>query len=327
MKFTELKNFLSEGGSGVFLLSGDDAYFLTRAEAMIKKAYLQLPELNFASFDGESLKGQSVQRLTDALSAFPFMAEKRIVRVSEFYPSDGDYEKYLKPFIDNFPDTAILIIVNTQAKKGAVDLKRKKGITFVDCGRADEEEVTRWIYLTLKRAGIAAEAEACINIARYCLCNMSRVAIETQKIIIYKGGAGTLTAKEADELVFKDADYRVYEMTNAVSAKNFSRFYEIADELTGKGMDSMSVMNSLLSYLRNLVTIASSKKSDGELAKLLGMKEYGVKRSREQVKKLGADRARTLCGAIYGAISSVKRGEMTQDSAYRLVCSQIFFAV
>ena len=115
-------------------------------------------------------------------------------------------------------------------------------------------------------------------------------------------------------------------MTNAVAAGNYSKFYEIADELTGKGMDGMSVLNSLLSYLRNLVTIAGSKKSDGELAKILGMKEYGVKRSREQSRSIGPARAEKLCSVIYGAIAGIKCGELTQDSAYRLVCSQIFFA-
>lgn len=327
MKFTELKKFLSEGGSGAFLLAGEDAYFLSNAEAIIKKAFLQMPELNFASFDGENLKGQNIQKLTDALSAFPFMAEKRVVKVSEFYPSESDYERYLKPFFAKFPETAVLIIVNTQTKKGAADLKRKAGINYVDCGKADEEEVTRWIYLTLKRAGISADVGVCMNIARYCLCNMSRVSIETQKIIIYKEGKGTLTESEAEELVYKDADYRIYEMTGAVAAKNYSRFYEIADELTGKGMDGMAVLNSLFSYLRNLVTAASSDKSDSELARILGIKEYGVKRSREQARYLGVARAEKLCSLIYGAISGVKCGSLTQDSAFKLVCSQIFFTV
>ena len=325
MKFTELKNFIAQGGGGIYLLQGEDAYFLHNAEKMIKNAYLQMPELNFTSFDGETLKGGAISRLTDALSAFPFMAEKRVVKVTGFYPTEQDYEKYLKPFFSAFPETAVLVIVNAQAKKGAADLRRKAGICYVDCGKADEEEVTRWIYLTLKRSGVAADAEVCMNIARYCLCDMSRVSIETQKIIEYKGGGGTLTVQEADELVYKDSDYRIYEMTNAVAAGNHSRFYEIADELISRGMDGMSVMNSLLSYFRNLSTAANSRLSDAELSKLLGMKEFVVKRSREQAKRLGVARTERLCSAIYSAIASVKCGELTQDSAYRLVCSQIFF--
>ena len=326
MKYTELKNFIKEGGSGVYLLQGEDAYFLSGAEKTIKDAYLQMPELNFTVFDGESLKGQAIKRLTDALSAFPFMAEKRVVKVTGFCPSEADYEKYLKPFFADFPSTAVLIIVNAQTRKGAADLRRKAGVAYVDCGKADEEEVARWIYLTLKRSGIYAEAGVCMNIARWCLCNMSRVSLEVQKIIIYKNGGGELSGEEAEALVYKDADYRVYEMTNAMAAKNYSRFTAIAAELMGKGMDEMGVLNSLFSYLRNIVTAAYSRRNDAELAKLLGMKEYGVKRSREQARNLGVDRARTLCSQIYTAISGVKCGELTQESAFRQVCAKIFFA-
>ena len=326
MKYTELKNYIQEGGCGAFLLQGDDAYFLTHAEEMIKGAYLTMPELNFASFEGDSLKGAQTEKLVNALSAFPFMAEKRVVKVAEYYPSEADFERYLKPLFADFPPTAVLIIVNTQGKKGAADLKRKSGITYVDCNRADEEQVARWIYVTLKRGGVQADSSLCVTLARWCLCNMSRVSLEVKKILIYKGGSGRLSAEEAEELVYKDADYRIYEMTNAVAAKNYARFVQAAQELTSRGMDEMSVLNSLFSYLRNIVTAATYRGSDAELSKILGMKEYGVKRSREQARAMGVERARTLARNIYAAIADVKCGLLTPDSAYKMVCSQIFFA-
>ncbi len=325
MKFTELKNFIAEGGGGVFLLQGDDEYFLSSGERMLKDAYLQNPELNFASFEGESLKGNALTKLTDALCVCPFMGEKRVVKVSGFYPSEADYERYLKDFFADFPSSALLIIVNRGAKKGACDLKRKHGVNYVDCGRADEETVTRWIYLTLKRAGVAADAETCMNIARWCLCSMARVSMEVKKITILKQGGGTLTGQEAEELVYKDADYRIYEMTDAVAAGNHSAFYRIADELVSKGTDTMALLNSLFSYFRNLCTISDSDLSDAQLAAALGIREYGVKRSREQARRMGSGRAAALCRSIYSAISSVKCGELSQDGAYKLVCAQIFF--
>ena len=63
MKFTELKNYISSGEGRIYLLQGEDAYFLTKGEQMIKKAYLQMPELNFASFEGETLKGGAITAL------------------------------------------------------------------------------------------------------------------------------------------------------------------------------------------------------------------------------------------------------------------------
>ena len=46
---------------------------------------------------------------------YPFMAEKRVIRVSEFYPTESEYENYLKPLFEDFPPSSILIIVNSGA--------------------------------------------------------------------------------------------------------------------------------------------------------------------------------------------------------------------
>ncbi len=43
MKFTQLKQDISSGAKSVYLLQGNDAYFLSQAEDMIKKAFLHLP--------------------------------------------------------------------------------------------------------------------------------------------------------------------------------------------------------------------------------------------------------------------------------------------
>ena len=138
MKYTELKESISRGANSVYLLEGDAAYFRMKGEEQIKTAFLTMPELNYTSFDGETLKGSGLSALISALKNYPFMAEKRVIRVSEFYPTESEYENYLKPLFEDFPPSSILIIVNSGAKKG-VDLKRKHAVTYVDCGRADVE--------------------------------------------------------------------------------------------------------------------------------------------------------------------------------------------
>ena len=126
MKFTEFKENLSEGARQIYLLEGDDAYFLLKGEEMIKSAFLEMPELNFSSFEGETLKGSAISALVSAVKNYPFMSEKRIVKVTDFYPTESEFETYLKPLFENFPASSILLIVNRGGRKG-VDLKRKKG--------------------------------------------------------------------------------------------------------------------------------------------------------------------------------------------------------
>ncbi|MGN0805438.1 MAG: DNA polymerase III subunit delta, partial [Candidatus Coproplasma sp.] len=239
MKFTELKDDLKNGRRAVYLFEGDDAYFRSSAEAMVKKAFLEMPELNYISFDGEWLKGAALEEITSALAVFPFMAPCRIVRVTELYPTDADYEKYLKSTFENFPDTATLIIVNSQSKKGC-DLKRKKCVSYFDCNKADRETVARWAYLTMKKAGVSSSVEACEAIADYCVTDMARVSREVEKLIEW-GKDGLITKADVDELVYKDADYRIYQMTGAVSRGDYAAFTEICRDLLSKGYDSNAV--------------------------------------------------------------------------------------
>lgn len=323
MKFTELKNDIKEGARRIYLLEGDDAYFRMKAEEMIKSAFMQLPELNFTVFDGEALKGGSLSALVAAVESFPFMSEKRIVKISEFHPSESDYEGYLKKTFENFPADSILLIVNAESKKG-VDLKRKQCVAFVDCSRSEEESVVKWVYLTLKKAGISASVDVCAAVARYCLCNMSRVALETEKLIDYKG-CGELTRAEVDELVFKDAEYRMYEMTNAVARRDYSKFLSIQSELCRKNGDEASLLSGLFSYFKNLLTVISSGLGDKELASLLKMKEYGVKKSREQADSLGQEKLEKYVKEIYASVSDLKCGNITPQSALQRVNEKIFF--
>lgn len=323
MKFTELKESIAEGAKPIYLLEGNDAYFRDKAEAMIKEAFLENAELNFSSFDGETLKGAGLSAITSALESFPFMAERRVVKVTELHPSDSDFDNYLKKTFEDFPSTGLLIVVNTHSKKG-VDLKRKKSVCYIDCNSPDLEQAAKWIFITLRRAGVQSHSSTCENIASYCRCDMSRIAVEVQKIIDYKNG-GMLTDEEADDLVYKDAEYRMYELTNTIARRDFTRFNIILDEILKKSGDETFVLNGLHSYLRNILTAATSTASDTELAALLKMKEYGVKKSREQAQTIGIDRAARLIRYIYLQISSIKCGTLTPPAALLNAKNAIFF--
>lgn len=322
MKFTELKNSIKEGVQGVYLLEGCDGYFLRNGEQMIKSACLQLPELDFSAFEGAALKGGALTAFTAAIKNYPFGSLKRVVKVSEFYPAEAEYDKYLKETFENMPETSVVIIVNTQGKKG-VDLKRKKCITYIDCNKADEETVTKWVYVTLRRAGVNCSAEAASAVAAYCLCDMSRVALETQKLIAL--GKPAIMLADVDEHVYKDADYRVYEMTNAIPRKNYTAVCEIAFDLIRKGMDKTAVISSILTYFRNLYAVLCSDESDKDLAEALKMKEYGVKKSREQAALIGKAALQRHILALYSCISGVKGGLISPDAALNVALSEIFF--
>ena len=323
MKFTELKDDLKQGRRAIYLFEGDDAYFRTSAENMVKNAFVEMPELNYISFDGNAIKGSGIEDITSALAVFPFMAECRMVKVSEFYPTEADYEKYLKPTFENFPDTATLIIVNSRSQKGC-DLKRKKAVSFFDCNKADRETVARWAYLTMKKAGVSSSVEACEAIADYCIMDMARVSKEVEKLIEW-GKQGLVTKADVDELVYKDADYRIYQMTGAVAKGDYKTFTEICKDLLSKGYDSNAVIASLLNYFKNLLTVLVSDKSQEVLCSMLKMKDFALTKTRQQARAMGKDRLIRLIDGLYNVASSTKSGLITPAGSLESAFAQVFF--
>lgn len=324
MKYTELKDCIAGGARPVYLLEGEDAYFRMKGEEQIKTAFLQMPELNFAAFDGATLKGSALSEFIAAIKNYPFMAEHRIIAVTEFYPTESEFETYLKPIFDDFPPSSILIIINCGAKKG-VDLKRKRAVTYVDCGKADSDTVAKWVYITLKRAHIAISTHLSEKVAEYCLCDMARVSVEVEKIIAYKT-EGEVTEQEIDELVYKDADYRLYELTNTVYRRDYTKFCMIADELLDKSGDEMFILNGLFNYFKTLHTIITSGAGNASLGAMLKMKEYAVKKSREQAELIGEEKLSFLIVRLYTCISDIKCGRQNQKSAFRNAENAIFFS-
>ena len=160
---------------------------------------------------------------------------------------------------------------------------------------------------------------------RYCLGDMSRIAGETEKLISYALQDKKITAEDVDLVVYRDAEYKTYEMSNALGLKNYGKFISVQEELLAKGMDEIAVLNSLAAYFRSLYEIVLIRKSDAETAKILGMKEYAVKMSRRQADSLGAKRVKECFLCASDALNAIKSGELTAPAALLSVNAQLFF--
>ena len=329
MKYVDFKKFTDEHGAlPVYLFEGEETYFRERGCELLTKRFLKEPTLDFTAFEGAALKGDKLKSLADAVNCFPFLSEKRFVKVTEFYPAEKEYDFYLKPIFENPPKDSILMIVNSgKGKTGSAPLAKKPGVTYVDCGRADEETIKKWIYVTCKRAGVYADGVTCGKIAAYCVCDMSRIAMETEKLLIYCRArqSDRLSDEMVDEVVYPDSEYKIYELANALSRKNYSAYTRILSELSSKGFDEISLLNSLCYYFKGLYEASLTRGGDREVATALGIKEYAARKNREQAAKFPKGELLRCYRSIYEAIGGIKCGELTAASALKTVTARLFF--
>ena len=156
---------------------------------------------------------------------------------------------------------------------------------------------------------------------------MSRVSKETEKLLCYckAKGVDRLTDELVDALVYPDSEYKTYELANAIARRNYSEFMKIVADLSTKGFNELALLSSLASYFQKLYEVSLMRGSDKEIALALGMKEFAVKKNREQVAKFGRGEVFRCFEEIYGAISSVKCGKLTPHAALKTVTVRLFF--
>lgn len=329
MKYVDFRKFTDENGAcPIYLFEGEEVYFREKGEALLKSRFLQEPTLDYISFDGGTLKGDKLKSLVDAVNCFPFLSDRRIVKVTEFYPTEKEFDFYLKDTFENPPRDSILLIVNSgKGKVGTAALAKKTNVTYVDCARSDEETIKKWIFLTCKKEGVYADGITCGKLASYCVFDMSRISRETEKLLTYCKATDTerLTDEVIEELVYPDSEYKIYELANALARKNYSAYMKIIGDLSTRGFNETSLLSSLASYFKGLYDVSLCSGSDREVAAALGIKEYAAKKNREQAAKFTKEELLTLYNEVFGSISGIKCGELSPASALKSVTAKLFF--
>lgn len=324
MKFVELNNSLREGIASVYLIEGEEGYFRDHAVKSIRTACnLSQPLLNDVRFEGETLKGEALVSFRDGLYTLPFFDEKRLVRAYEFYPTEREWENVLAAYCEKPCPSTVLVIVNG-GKKGA-DLKKKKGVTYVDCSRSDEETLSRWLFTLMRREGLVPDADAAGLMVKYCALDAARMYMETKKLKLLLGEGGRVTRAVVEDEIAKDAEYKIYELTQAASRGNSTAFWEILGDLMAKGYDENSVLAALTNHFKTLTEISSMRGTDAEKGKILGRKPYAVQKDTELVRRLGAERVKGLYLALYELSCGVRSGRYAKADALSAAVAKIFF--
>ena len=322
MKFTQLSASLKERIEPVYLIEGEEAYFRDHAVSAIEGAAgITQPLLNNVRVEGESLKG-NLASFRDSLFTLPFFDEKRLVRVYEFYPSEREWEQFLKPYMENPCQTTVLCIVNA-GKKGTADLKKKAGVTFVDCGRESEEMLSRWLFGLVRRQGGAIDADAAELLVSYCARDAARMKLEVEKLTPL--AEGRITSALVREYVAKDVEYKIYELTQAASRGDATNFYEISSDLMLRGMDESAVLSALVSHFKTLTEVSELTGSDKEVSALLNIKPYAVQKNRQLVNRLGKERVTSLYKELFALLAASRGGAYTKTGAYLAAVQKIFF--
>ena len=241
--------------SNLYFLYGEEKYLVGHyAQKLTDKAKgSTFEDFNFQRFDGENA---SMDEIAAAVEALPFMAERKCVVVSDLDVERlrvNELEK-LEEILAGIPASTVLVLylptVTVDLKK---DKKWKKFISFigergciVQLKKRSNADLEKLLCTGAKKRSCELSRQNAGRIIGYSGNNMQTLLNELEKLCSFVG-EGEISAQMIDQIVVKNLEARVYDLSRTILNGEYDKAYGILDLLFYQNEEPVSVLAVLSS--------------------------------------------------------------------------------
>lgn len=303
MKFLELTKNLKEEIKPLYNLKGEDFFLIKQAITNIKSAtVINFEEFNYIKLDASKMKGSEVE---ENISTLPIGNDYRMVVLEN--PSQ-EVVKFLNKY--TFEDNTIVVV--------CVNAENLTAGEQVDCSQMEKIDVTKYVMNVLSKNSISIEEQALDYLLEATSCNMTKIVNELKKLTAYCVDSKVITMDIVTNLVANSDEYAIFMLTNAIDNKDYAKYQQILNQ-----MSKSQTMNEIFSYMGKYfkrMQYVALNKNDDELAKILKIKPYAVKMSRQNVNKNGVKFYINLYEKYINLDYKIKSGKISVANAlYELI--------
>lgn len=280
MTFNDIiKDIKAKKFNTVYLLHGEESYFIDAISDLLEKSVLKENE---KAFNMSILYGGEVETrsIIDTANQYPMMSEYRliIIKESQMLKQVDQLLSYV-----NAPNPKTVLVLCHKHKK--VDgrkqvykaIKSNKDQIFFESKKIYENKVSSWISNRTKELGYPIEPKASHLIAEYLGTDLSKISNELDKLIIHVEKGNTINQKHVQEHIGISKDYNVFEFQKVIGQRDLVRSLRIVYYFSEnpKAAPLPMVTASLFGYLSKLMmTKMNTTKSNQELASIIGGSPY-----------------------------------------------------
>ncbi|MBO4330558.1 MAG: DNA polymerase III subunit delta [Oscillospiraceae bacterium] len=283
----ELKRQLKSGETGSFyILYGEEAYLKEHYLAQLRKSVLGADDdpFNLRRFDGRSI---SADELAEAIDAFPSFAERCFVEVRDYdlFKAPADEAARLEEILSSVPDYCCLVFVYDLTEYKPDKRRKLYGVikdraAEVNVPTQEQGALERWVEKHFEHYGKKISRENAKYLIFLCGELMDTLNNEITKVAFYSSGA-EVTRADIDAAASPTVDAVAYDLTSALSAKNFDGAAEVMSRLFRLSEEPIKLLALIGNQMRRLYYAYMIKNSGGgvgEIKTLLGLRsDYPAK--------------------------------------------------
>lgn len=244
----------------VYIFFGEETYLMQQA---IRELQEHLVPAGFEEFNYHRLagKGLTMQEITEAAEAMPMMAEHTLVTVTDMdiFKLDEVQRGALIALLEDFPEYCTLVFLYRQIPYTRDGRLKKltaavaQYVQTVEFTQQGQQKLYRWVRKRFAAAGKDIDDGVTDHLLFTCGSLMEGLVPEIAKIAAYAKGA-KITRADIDAVAEPVLDARIFDMTNAVTAKDYNRAAEVLAELLRQQEEPIAILAALGKELRRLYT-------------------------------------------------------------------------
>lgn len=303
MKFIELNKNLKEKINNLYNITGNDDFLIKQAITNLKYALVKdLEEFNYFKADAENMKSSEA---VAQISTLPLGNNYRLVVLTN---PNSEVVKEINKL--NLTDGSVVVV--------CVNAIKLNNAEIIDCEKLDRLDISKYVLNYLAKNKLSIEERALDYLIEATNSNMSKLNNELNKLTAYCVDIDTITIDIVSNMVPNTAEYVVYMLTNAIDTKNFTSYQKIINEMS-KNISMAEIFSYLGKYFKRMQYVCLNK-NDDELAKILNIKPYAIKMSRQNVNKNGIKFYINLYEKYVNLDYKIKSGKISATNAlYELV--------
>ena len=259
--YEELRAALQSGGpANVYIFFGEETYLMQQAVEQLRALLVPagFEEFNYHRLTG---KGLTVQELTEAVEAMPMMSQSTFVTVTDMdvFKLDDAQRTALVSLLEDFPEYCTLVFLYRQLpykkdgklkKLTAAVAAHTTEIEFAPQGR---QKLQKWVRRRFAAFDKELDDNAIDHLLFTCGSLMDGLVPEINKIAAYAKDK-RVTVADIDAVADPVLDARIFDMTNAVTARDYDRAAAVLAELLRMQTEPIAILAVLGRELRQLYT-------------------------------------------------------------------------
>ena len=242
-----------------YLFHGDDDHSQreTLLDLMAKLGDPGMLDLNTTRFENNA----TVKEIRNACDAMPFLAPVRLVIVRELFAKKQpkNFLAELLAYLPQLPEKTRLIFLESSElsqSHALVKLSEQSDKGYVrKFTRPQGSELDKWIDHRVREQGSRITPHAAQMLAVNVGNDLRTLSHEIDKLVIYKGGEGTIDDKDVTLLCPYVAEASIFDLVDAVGKRNSAAAANLLQQKLNDGTDPFYLFTMFVRQFRLLIQV------------------------------------------------------------------------